>query len=355
MAEEDQDQKTEEPTSKRREEAVKKGNVAVSREVNNFLIMALLAVVIGGAAPGMMLHTFALLKPIISNVAQIPADEENLSEVLWNLTVGGLGILIIPLLGVVVVGIGGNVGQNGLIISTEPMKPQLSRISPMAGFKRLFSVKSVVEMIKNLIKIALVGYIGFIGIYPELSHIQQLPNKSLEGTLLFLLRLASRLTVGVAMAMFVIAIFDLFFQRFQHTKTLRMSKQEIKDEYKQSEGDPVIKQRLRRLRMERAKNRMMQEVPNADAVITNPTHYSIAIKYEGASMNAPIVVAKGKDLVALKIREIAEEHDIPLVENPPLARALFASVDLDEEIPTEHYEAVAKVISYVYQLKGKSM
>ncbi len=171
--------------------------------------------------------------------------------------------------------------------------------------------------------------------------------------LIFLLKLATRMTIAAALIMFFIALFDLMFQRFQFIKSLRMTKQEIRDEYKQSEGDPMIKQRLRRLRMERAQKRMMSNVPKSDVVITNPTHFSIALEYDTKRMKAPTVVAKGQDLVALRIREIAKEHNIPLVENPPLARALYDSTEIDQEIPVAHYEAVAKIISYVYQLKGK--
>jgi flagellar biosynthetic protein FlhB len=167
--------------------------------------------------------------------------------------------------------------------------------------------------------------------------------------------LATRMTMGVAIAMFFIALFDLLYQRYQFTKSLRMTKQEVKDEYKQSEGDPVIKQKLRRLRQERASKRMMGNVPKADVVITNPTHFAVALQYDGASMKAPMVVAKGQDLIALRIRDLANEHKIPIVENPPLARALFSSTEIDQEIPIAQYEAVAKIISYVYQLKGKRM
>ncbi len=189
--------------------------------------------------------------------------------------------------------------------------------------------------------------------YPELTQIKRLPNSDTLAMLLFLAKLATRMTIGVAVCMFFIALMDLLYQRWQHIKSLRMSKQELKDEYKQSEGDPAIKGRLRRLRHERAQNRMMGAVPTADVVVTNPTHFSVALTYDTKTMKAPVVVAKGQDLIALRIREIAKEHGVPIVENVPLARALYAAGELEKEIPFEHYEAVAKVISYVYQLKGK--
>jgi len=355
MAEGDQDpeQKTEQPTQKRLEEAIKKGNIPVSKEVTHFFIVALLALLVAWMLPGMVMQTGMMLKPFISEAAQLPADRVGISVMLWKLTLGSLGILAVPLAGAVVAILAASFLQNGFLISGEPLRPQLSRISPMAGVKRLISKKSLVELFKNLLKISVVGYVAFVAIYPDLAAIRLLPNKTLEAVLLFLLLLAGRLTMGVAIAMFLIAIFDVLYQRFSYIKSLRMTRQEIRDEYKQSEGDPHIKQRLRRLRMERAKNRMMGNVPKADVVITNPTHFAVALKYDSASMKAPLVVAKGQDLVALRIRDLAKESNVPIVENPPLARALFASVELDQEIPSQHYEAVAKVISFVYQLKNR--
>lgn len=355
MAEGDKDpeQQTEEPTQKRLEEAVKKGNIPVSREVAHFFAMALLAAIIIAAIPGMMKDTGKLLIPILSHVGELPADRQGLGVILQRLIFGGLGIVALPFAGAMVLGIAASVLQNGFILTSEPLMPQLSRLSPMAGIGRIFSKKSLVELIKNLLKVGVVAYVSFVAVYPELGGVRQLPNKNLDAILMFLLMLATRLAIGVAVAMFLIALTDLLYQRFAYIKSLRMTRQEVKDEYKQSEGDPHIKQRLRQIRQERAKNRMMLNVPDADVVVTNPTHYSVALKYDNAAMRAPTVVAKGADLVALKIREIAQENDVPIVENAPLARVLFASVKIDEEIPTEHYAAVAKIISYVYQLKGR--
>ncbi|NBO18654.1 MAG: flagellar biosynthesis protein FlhB [Proteobacteria bacterium] len=351
--EQDPEQKTEQPTQKRLDEAMKKGNIPVSREVTHFFMVGLLAAIVSWLLPDMVRNTGKMLGPMISNAAELPADRTGLSILLWKLMWGSMGILAVPLLGAMVAVISASLLQNGLVMSSEPMKPQLSRISPLAGIKRLFSVKSLVELIKNLLKIGIVGYVAFVAVYPEMPNIRLLPGKSTEAAVLFLLMLAGRLTMGVAIAMFLIAILDLLYQRFSYIKGLRMTRQEIRDEYKQSEGDPHIKQRLRRLRMERAKNRMMQNVPKADVVITNPTHFAVALQYDSKTMKAPIMLAKGQDLVALKIRDIAKDNNIPIVENPPLARALFASMEIDQEIPSAHYEAVAKVISFVYQLKNR--
>ncbi|MEQ1705852.1 MAG: flagellar biosynthesis protein FlhB [Rickettsiales bacterium] len=353
MADEDQENKTEQPSQKRLDEAREKGNLANSKELGNFFILLVLATTIIWFLPPILRDSSNLLTPFLSDADSLAADQKGLSLILYKLAFGGFAIISLPLLASIIAAIATSFLQHGFVLSAEPMMPKLNKISPIAGFGRIFSIRSLVDFAKNILKVVLVGIVAFMAVYPELTHIRQLPNQSTENMLLFLWMLAKRMAIGVAIAMFFIALFDIIFQRFQHIKSLRMSKQEVKDEYKQSEGDPMVKQRLRQLRMERARNRMMAAVPQADVVITNPTHFAVALKYDTNTMSAPTVVAKGQDLIALKIREIAEENDVPVIENPPLARALFASTDLDKEIPFTHYEAVAKIISYVYQLKGK--
>lgn len=356
MADEQDDaSKTEDPTTKRLEEARKKGNVPFSREITSFLMLAVLALTVAAMAPRMLTEARLMLLPFLASADSLATDKKGLSILLHHVAFGSLSIILLPMLGIMSCAIFSSLIQNGFRITTDPLAPKLERISPLKGVKRMFSMRSLVEFTKGILKILIVGAVAFMAVYPELPQIEKLPGSSQDAMLAFLALLAKKLTFGAAAAMFFIAALDLMYQRWQHVKSLRMSKQEVKDEYKQSEGDPMVKQRLRRLRMERARQRMMGSVPDADVVITNPTHYAVALKYEGATMNAPVLLAKGQDLVALKIREVAEEHDIPIVENPPLARALFASTKLDEEIPTEHYEAVAKVISYVYGLKGKKV
>lgn len=355
MADEDQEQKTEDPTQKRLEEAYKKGNVPFSREITNFLFMAVLATTVAGFAPGILKDVRDLLIPFLANADSLAADRAGIGSLLFKVSLGGLAAIAMPVVGVMLAACAASFLQNGFMLSSEPIMPQLERISPLKGIKRMFSMRSVVELIKSLLKIIIVGVVAFLAVYPELVRIKQLPNNNTEGLLLLLAMLATRMTIGVAIAMFFIALLDLLYQRFQFIKSLRMTKQEIKEEYKQSEGDPMIKAKLRRLRQERAQKNMMAQVPKADVVITNPTHFAVALQYDSKTMKAPTIVAKGQDLIALKIREVAEENKVPVVENPPLARALFASGELDQEIPMAHYEAVAKVISYVYQLKGKKL
>ncbi len=353
MADEEQENKTEDPSQKKLDEAREKGNLANSKELGNFFMLLVLAVTVAWFIPPILRNTRDLLTPFLSNADNLITDQKGLSILLYKVAFSGFGIIALPLLAAIVSAIATSFLQHGFVLSAEPIMPKFNKISPIAGFGRIFSMRSLVDFIKNIIKITVVGIVAFLSIYPELIHLHQLPNQSTENMLLFLAMLAGRMTIGVAIAMFFIALFDIIYQRFQHIKSLRMSKQEVKDEYKQSEGDPHIKQRLRQLRMERAQNRMMAAVPKSDVVITNPTHFAIALQYDTTTMSAPIVVAKGQDLIALKIREIAEENNVPVIENPPLARALFSSTDIDKEIPVTHYEAVAKIISYVYQLKGK--
>jgi len=357
MAEDDQDQeqKTEQPTQKRLEEAFKKGNVPFSREVSSFLMLAMLAITVTWLAPAVLSHSRLLLTPFLSDADSLPTDRVGLGHILNKAAFGALGVIALPLIGTMVAALAASLLQNGFNLSIDPVLPRLDKISPLAGLKRLFSLRALIEMLKSLVKMFVVGFVAFIAVYPELTHIRQLPNSNAQALLLFLATLAMRMTIGVAIAMFFIALFDILWQRFQYTKSLRMSRQEIKDEYKQSEGDPMVKQRLRRLRQERARRRMMAAVPKADVVITNPTHFAVALEYDSKKMKAPVVTAKGQDLIALKMREIAREHNVPVVENPPLARALYSSSELEKEIPLIHYEAVAKIISYVYQLKGRKV
>jgi flagellar biosynthesis protein FlhB len=356
MAEEqDKEQKTEHPTPKRLKEAAEKGNILYSREVSNFLVLIVLAFTIGALAPYMLSTVKGLLIPFFDQADALPTDAQGLGLILTDVLIKSLAVLTIPVLFVIIAALLGRFMQSGFLLSFEVIAPKWSKLSPLQGIKRIFSMRSLVEMIKSILKLIIVGTVAFLAVYPQLSHVQQLPDSSVIAMMLFMGKLAIHMVIGIVIAMFFIAVLDYLYQRYQYFKSLRMTKQEVKDEYKQTEGDPVIKRRLRQLRMEKARQRMMANVPKADVVITNPTHFAVALQYDGKSMQAPRVVAKGQDLIALKIREVAEENDVPVVENPPLARALFDSTDIDEEIPIRYYEAVAKIISYVYQLKGRKL
>jgi flagellar biosynthetic protein FlhB len=351
----DDSQKTEEPTGKRLRDARKKGQVASSREVNTWLLLfgfgALLA--IGGSS--ILSDLTATISVFVRMPHLIPTSADGLGDVLGNLILDILAIMLIPFGLFVILALAGSLGQNGILFTADPMTPKLEKISLLKGMKRLFSAKSLVEFFKGMFKITLVGVVGFLVLLPERDRLDILPSLAMPDLLQEVLTLILKLLAVVLAIMLTITIADVVFQRYQHLKQLRMTKQEVKEEFKNAEGDPQIKARLRQLRNERARQRMMQAVPQADVVVTNPTHFAVALKYDPDAMEAPMLLAKGQDVLAHRIRDLAGELDIPVVENPPLARALYAGVEVGESIPPDHYEAVAKIISYVFGLKGRRM
>jgi flagellar biosynthetic protein FlhB len=356
MAEEQDDsQKTEDPTSRRLDEARKRGQVANSREVNNLLMLGVFSMSIllfGGAAAGAI---YKASMPFIESPDLVPTDFEHLVMLGWKI----LGVLLVagavPLVLAVIAAIGAGYLQFGLVFSAEGIMPKLDKISPLAGLKRMFSARSLAEFVRGLLKLAVVGSVAMFLILPEVAHLNKLIGMEMVQLLAETKALLAKLMIGVVSIVAAIAAIDVIYQRIQHMREMRMSRQEIKDEFKETEGDPLVKGRLRQLRMERTRRRMMAQVPQSDVVVTNPTHYAVALKYDPSSMGAPKMMAKGVDKVAAKIREIAKEHGIPIVENPPLARGLFAAVDIDQEVTPEFYKAVAEVISYIFKLKRRRL
>jgi flagellar biosynthetic protein FlhB len=356
MAEEQDDsQKTEDPTGRRLDEARKRGQVANSREVNNLLMLGVFSISVllfGGTAAGAI---YKATMPFIESPDLVPADFEHLVALGWKL----LGVLLVagavPLALAIIAAIGAGYLQFGLVFSTDGIMPKLDKISPLAGLKRMFSMRSLAEFVRGLLKLAVVGSIAMFLILPEVAHLNKLIGMEMIQLLGETKALLAKLLIGVVSIVAAIAAIDVIYQRLQHMREMRMSRQEIKDEFKETEGDPLVKGRLRQLRMERTRRRMMAQVPQSDVVVTNPTHYAVALKYDPNSMAAPKMMAKGVDQVAAKIREIAKEHGIPVVENPPLARGLFAAVDVDEEVTPEFYKAVAEVISYIFKLKRRRL
>ena len=353
MAEEEDDaQKTEDPTPKKLTKSRKKGQVAVSREINSWAIILAGSIGLFLMAPGIMRDVSLTARTFIEFPHQISIDVDALAPLLSAVLVE-LSWILAPLVGLLMIAaLAAGVGQVGLMMATEKLKPEISKISPVKGFKKILSVQSVVEFVKGIVKLAIVGLVSFGLAIPLLDDLTLIPYMDISRTLERIHAVAVQLAVGTLAVMTVVAVFDYAFQKQQHLKKMRMSKQEVKDEQKQSDGDPLIKARIRKIRTERAHQRMMAAVPDADVVITNPTHYSVALSYDMDSMEAPKLVAKGVDSLALRIRLVAQAHDIPLVENPPLCRALYAGVDIDEEIPPEHYKAVAEIIGYVMGLRG---
>lgn len=356
MAEEQDDsQKTEDPTSRRLDEARNRGQVANSREVNNLLMLSVfsLSVLMFGKPAAIDLWQATL--PFIEQPDMIAADFEHLVRMAWKL----LGVVllagIVPLALALIAAVGAGYLQFGLLWSTESITPKLDKISPLSGLKRLFSSRSLAEFVRGLLKIAVVGAIAMFLIVPEVAHLNKLVGMEMIQLLWEMKSLLAKLLIGVVAIVAVITAIDIIYQRMQHLREMRMSRQELKEEFKETEGDPLVKGRLRQLRMERTRRRMMAQVPQSDVVVTNPTHYAVALKYDQASMAAPKVMAKGVDKSAQRIREIAKEHGIPIVENPPLARGLFAACDVDEEVTPEFYKAVAEVISYIFRLKRRRL
>ncbi|MBL4693001.1 MAG: flagellar biosynthesis protein FlhB [Magnetovibrio sp.] len=353
MSDEDDSQKTEDPTERKLSQAKEKGQVASSQEIKS------LAILLGGAAsmaliiPWMMNGLAAYMFVYIEQ-ADIILVEQISVQSLFKDAMLEMAFYMIPTFAVLMVmGIVSNVAQTGLLIAPKKINPELNKISLIAGFKRMFSMRTVVEFVKGIFKITILGWVVFYMAMPWFEDAAIMPDMPIGDITSRLYLISMSIMAGSIMVMTAVATLDYAYQKFDFLKSMRMSHKDLKDEYKDMEGDPQIKAQIRKLRQERAQTRMMSNVPDADVVVTNPTHYSIALKYKVNDMQAPILVAKGLDSLAFRIREVAEENDIPIVENPPLARALYASVELDEEIPMEHYQAVAEVIGYVMKLKGK--
>ncbi|WP_422020740.1 flagellar biosynthesis protein FlhB [Pyruvatibacter mobilis] len=348
----DQSEKTEEASSKKLEEAHKKGDVAKSQEVSAWFGLIGITIIVVLLAGPMAGQLAAPLSRFIVQPHAFAVDGSTLLQIAQQLGLLVVAALALPMLVVIVAAIAGNLVQHKPVFTAENMKPKFSKISPLAGLKRIFGPQGMANFLKALAKLTIVSVIAFLVIWPERELLFALIRMELVAVPVVLQELALKLLGGVVAVMTIIAGLDFSFQKAQWLKKQRMTQKEVKDEYKQMEGDPAVKAKLRQIRAEKGRKRMMAQVPDATVVVTNPTHYSVALKYEDG-MAAPVCVAKGVDQVAFKIREIAKEHDIPLVENVPLARALHATVEVDDEIPPEHYKAVAQVIGYVMRLKGK--
>ncbi len=353
MPEESLQEKTEEPTPRRREEARKRGQVAKSREVAAVAVLSggLLAFVLGGQY--ILTQLFVTYRVFFNLSTWRGLDIYAAQGILWlavKLAIKALLPLLIFLLPVAFLSLYLQVGS---VAAWESLLPKAERIDPIKGFKRLFSLPSLVELLKSILKILLISWVAYLVISSEKEKVLLLARSEVPelGRALFIL--ARNLFFKTLIALLVLAILDFLFQRWETERQLRMTREELKEELKQTEGDPWVKSRIRQIQRAMAQRRMMAEVPKADVVITNPVHYAVALKYEMEEMPAPKVLAKGQGKVALRIREIAEENGVPVVENPPLAQALYQEVEIGEFIPAELYQAVAEVLAYVYRLKGK--
>ena len=348
--ENDSSDKTEDPTQKRLDDAHERGDVAKSQEVNTWFIIAgatlVLSTFSGSIGSGILMP----MRNLIANSWMIHADGPGLLQLAQSLEYVLIAAFGVPLLMLALAAIAGNMIQHRLVWSGESLKPKFSKVSPGAGLKRIFGKQAAANFGKGIFKLAALGAVMMAILWPERHRLESMVRFDPAAILGATTSLTLQLMGAVVAMLAVVAIADYFFQYRQWHERQKMSLQEMKQEFKQSEGDPHIKGRIRQLRHARMKKRMMSAVPKASVIITNPTHYAVALGYE-RGMPAPICLAKGIDSIALKIREIAKAHDIPIVENVPLARALHATVKVDEEIPVEHYHAVAQIIGYVMGLK----
>lgn len=346
--------KTEEPTEHKLQEERKKGNVMKSQDVISTLGMlaACGALYASGAMMYRLIEEFWLRTwHRIENPASVTGN-----SFFWEIVdvIGVVVFALAPLMvGCFLMGIIANVAQIKLLFTIEPLKPSLKKINPISGFKQIFSVKSLVELIKQLVKLFVVGYICYSAINGELEKFRLAPSWDLMETVGLVGELTLRIVKNVLMGMIVIMGLDYLFQKKQFMKQMKMSHKDLKDEYKETEGNPQIKAKIRQKMMQGAQGGMMQEVPNANAVVTNPTHLAVAIKYNKEDCPVPTVVAKGERLIAQAIKVKAEDHDVPVVENVELARALFGACEVGQAIPTELYKAVAEILAYVMKLKKK--
>jgi flagellar biosynthetic protein FlhB len=349
------EERTEPATPKRRREAREKGQVARSREIVNaaLLLVTFLAMRIFAQS------IFANLSEAIRFFFNFPEEVENAVKVsdLINVYLYCMVVfakVMAPILAIsALVAISVNYLQVGFLFTIKPLAPKFNKLNPIEGFKNIFSRNAFVEFLKSLLKVGIIGYVIYSYLKKNFVVIPQLLDMNMGATAAFIGNTIVNTGIRVAIALFIIAAFDYGYQFWEFEKKLKMSKQEIKEEYKMTEGNPLVKSKIREKQRQMSLRRMITEVPKADVVITNPTHYAIAIKYDSKKAEAPIVVAKGVDLIAQKIKEIAKDNNVPTVENRPLAQALYKSVEIGDMVPAELYKAVAEVLAFVYSLKNK--
>jgi len=353
MAEETSFQERTEPaTPRRRRKAKEKGQVARSTEINSLLILLLGICILRFVGYPIFQKSCSLFKYLWLNTANFNLTPSTIPAYFHQGVVQFLSLFSPLLIGICTIGLIANIIQGGFVFTTTPLIPDIDRINPATGLKRLFSLKSLERIPLSLFKIIIIGYIAYITIKGWLPLIFSLTGRNVEAILISMGGLIFQLVFRCCLAFLPLAIMDYAFQKWQYGKQLRMTRQEVIEEHKQTEGSPLTKARIRSLRNRIARQRMMQDVSKADVIITNPAQLAIALKYEKEKMNAPILLAKGARLIAEKIKEIARKYNIPVVENRWLAQALYKSVEVGEEIPIKFYQAVAEVLAYIYRLKG---
>ncbi len=353
MAEESFQERTEEATTRRREKAREDGKVAKSQELNSAAILLLGFLTIYMMGPHLAAQTKAMMSHTLTNIASIASSDVSFVKIFGDYMLTFFQIVgpIFAVLAVIAFGI--NVAQVGFKITPKSLEPKFEKLNPLQGLKRLFAVRSLVDLTRNVIKLMIIGFVAYKAIESEFDTFFLLPDQTVAEFAGAMGTLALTLGMKIGAIVLIIAVLDFMYQRYEFEKSIRMSKQEIKEEYKDTEGSPQLKARVRQIQREMTRKRMMAAVPEADVVVTNPTHLAVALKYEPGTATAPYVVAKGERLIAQKIKDLAREHNVPVIEDKPLARALYKMCDIGDAVPEKLYRAVAELLAYVYRLKGK--
>ncbi|MBN1127341.1 MAG: flagellar biosynthesis protein FlhB [Chitinispirillaceae bacterium] len=353
MADESKDDKTETATPKRRQESREKGSVAKSTEINSVIVLLTGLLMLKFFGNWMLERMGSCMIETFRSIATFELSAQQLVALMTDVSIQSILMILPVCVAIMLFGLIANIVQIGFLFTAKPITPDLKKINPISGFARLFSMKTVVETIKNILKLFIIGLVAYLTIKAEFDKIMLLSDAGIGFIISFTMSTAFQIILRVALVLVIIAILDLAYQRYDHEKQMRMTKQEVKDEHKQMEGDPKVKSRIKSLQREMARRRMMQEVPKATVVVTNPTYIAIALRYEPSQNDAPVVVAKGKRLIAEKIRQIAVENGIPIIEDKPLARGMYDKIDVGSPIPAEFFTAVAEIMAYVYRLKHR--
>ncbi|PAV30016.1 flagellar biosynthesis protein FlhB [Virgibacillus profundi] len=346
-------EKTEKATPKKRQDERKKGKVAKSQDINTAFLLLFVFIILIVFGSSMKNTMTTLYEQTFTEFIHWDVTENSVHQIFSGAAVE-VAIMLAPIMIIAIIaGLASNFMQIGFLFTTEPLKLDLKKIDPIQGAKRIFSIRAIVELLKSFLKIVFIGVITFMVIWIYKDEMMMLAFKNAENALAFFGRVTVIMGISATIALLFLSVFDYAYQRYDFEKNMKMSKQDVKDEYKNIEGDPLIKSKIKERQRQMATRRMMSEVPTADVVITNPTHYAIAIKYDEEKAAAPYVIAKGADQIALKIKEIAKANGVITVEDRQLARALHSAIDIDDIIPEEFYQAVAEILAYVYRLEKK--
>ncbi|PBB05885.1 flagellar biosynthesis protein FlhB [Salimicrobium humidisoli] len=347
------DEKTEKATPKKKQDSRKKGQVAKSQDVNTGFLLLLTFSTLYLIGPMLKDTLLTMYEQSFTEYIHLDITEQTVSHVLNKMALE-ISKVLAPIMGIAIVaGLTSNLIQVGVMFTAEPLKVDPKKLNPIQGFKRIFSARALVELVKSLLKITVIGVITFSVIWANKNDMIMSAQKSLDAALSFFGNTTMIMGLASALALLLLSVIDYTYQKYDHEKNIRMSKKDIKDEYKNMEGDPQIRAKIKEKQRQMSAARMMSEVPEADVIITNPTHYAVALKYNEQKSDAPFVVAKGVDFIALKIKETARAHDVITVENRPLARGLYNRTEINEPIEEEFFQAVAEVLAYVYKLQKK--